>query len=131
VARRKTKAHSRAPFSIEDHPGVPHSLRLVEILDAADRPIAHIYTRQIPGPEADANARLFEQAPRLVDVIRRFARGDMKLPHSEYDLTLRVEARALLAYLDGTAPRAPGPTGPVTSPVTGSPERDDEEVDRG
>ena len=57
----------------------------------------------LPIEERQANARIIAQAPAMLDLLVRFARGDMKLPHSEYDMQLRAEARALIGKIVGAA----------------------------
>jgi hypothetical protein len=60
----------------------------------------HVATVQTNLEATDADARLIAAAPDLFAMVRRFAIGDMRLPHTEYEMALRAEARALLARIE-------------------------------
>lgn len=51
--------------------------------------------------QANANRDLIAAAPELLAICRRFAVGDMRLPHTEYEMELRAEARAIVAKAEG------------------------------
>lgn len=67
------------------------------VVSGPEADICEVYTSDLrKDAESIANARLIAKAPELIDLVQRFARGDMRLPHSQYDMELRQEARALL-----------------------------------